>query len=88
MARPISEADAEDYKQQDREDKRREMLERRARMGGPDAPDACEACGGAGHIGPKFPLSEEGIEAYLRYVNTGCLDTKECPRCLGTGVQS
>ena len=34
--------------QQDREDKQREMLERRARMGGPDAPEPCENCDGQG----------------------------------------
>ncbi|KKL48849.1 hypothetical protein LCGC14_2321430, partial [marine sediment metagenome] len=49
----ISEADAEDYKQQDREDKRRGFLERRGRMGGPDAPEDCERCGGKGYRGCK-----------------------------------
>ncbi len=60
MARPISEADAEDYKQQDREDKRREMLERRARMGGPDAPETCDDCDGKGFTDETYPLSECG----------------------------
>ncbi len=37
-----------DGQQQDREDTRREMLERRGRMGGPDAPEPCEECEGTG----------------------------------------
>ncbi|KKL57519.1 hypothetical protein LCGC14_2234570 [marine sediment metagenome] len=67
------EADEMLYKQ-DREDKRREMLERRARMGGPDVED-CENCGGEG-----FLLSQATWNSpVLKH---------DCPgRCLGTGVQ-
>ena len=59
--------------QQDREDKRREMLERRGRMGGPDVEEACEECGGEGTV----PLK-------VRRFN---LSRQECPRCLGSKVQ-
>ncbi len=67
-----------DGQQEDREDKRREGLERRGRMGGPDAPDPCERCDGEGHI----PCTHD----------RGCCTPgecmgEECPRCLGTGVQ-
>ena len=72
--RPISEADAEDYRQQDREEKRREFLERRAMMGGPEAPEPCEECGG------------EGSHLSQATWNSPVLK-HECPRCLGTGVQ-
>ncbi|KKN00770.1 hypothetical protein LCGC14_1134570 [marine sediment metagenome] len=47
-----------DGQQQDREDKRREMLERRARMGGPDAPEPCEDCDGKGFTNETYPPSE------------------------------
>ena len=47
----------EDGKQQDREDKRREFLERRSMMGGPEAPEPCEDCDGTGRV-PFGLLSE------------------------------
>jgi len=77
----ISEADAEDYKQQDREDKRREFLERRARMGGPDAPEPCEKCDGQGEI--VYSDTSLGRGGYAGQT----ISSGECPRCLGTGVQ-
>ena len=53
--------------QQDREDKRREMLERRGRMGGPDAPDDCEKCDGRGEL---YRL-EDRYEECPRCLGTG-----------------
>jgi hypothetical protein len=75
----IGEADEMLYKQQDREDKRREFLEQRSRMGGPEVPEACETCEGKGYI----PCTHD----------RGCCTPgecmgEECPRCLGTGVQA
>ncbi len=64
-----------DGQQQDREDKRREMLERRARMGGPDVED-CEKCDGRGDV-MAVGYMDDTPEPY----------PTECPRCLGTGVQ-
>ena len=64
-----------DGQQQDREDKRREMLERRARMGGPDAPDACEDC----DDGEVMRISSTLPDLKYRF--------EECPRCLGSKVQ-
>ncbi|KKL78200.1 hypothetical protein LCGC14_2027280 [marine sediment metagenome] len=67
-----------DGQQQDREDKRREMLERRARMGGPDAPEACLHCGGDGSCS-RVGADSGGVN---------CSDPQiECPHCLGTGVR-
>ncbi len=66
------EADEMLYKQ-DREDKRREDLERR--MGGPDAPEPCETCGGKGH------------SWHIGTHERSCYCGHECPRCLGSGVQ-
>ncbi len=67
------EADEMLYKQ-DREDKRREMLERRGRMGGPEAPEDCGACNGEGM---RFVAGADEYEPI----------TEDCPHCLGTGVQ-
>ena len=71
-----------DGQQQDREDKRRESLERRARMGGSDAPEDCEKCKGTGEI---VVLRELGAEIPFGQVHPH--SHTECPRCLGTGVQ-
>ena len=69
-----------DGQQQDREDKRREFLERRARMGGPDAPETCDDCDGKGRVVIDACL----CPALVR--DEDCY--RECPgRCLGTGVQ-
>jgi hypothetical protein len=75
----ISEDDAEDYKQQNREEKRRAFLERKAMMGGPEAPAPCEQCDGNGQIvtdGCLCPAPVRDEDCY-----------QECLRCLGTGVQ-
>ena len=83
----ISEADQEDYKQQEGEERYRAFLERRAMMGGPDAPEPCETCGGEGRV--KRRVSKDMA------IDAGFPDTEgweyedTCPgRCLGTGVQS
>ena len=47
-----------DGQQQQRVDKRREMLERRARMGGPEAPEPCDPCDGEGFTRETYPPSE------------------------------
>ncbi len=76
----ISEADAEDYKQQEGEERHQAFLERKAMMGGPDAPEDCEVCGGEGRVvtdGCLCPAPVRDEDCY-----------RECPsRCLGTGVQ-
>ena len=71
MGRPISEADQEDYRQQNREEKMRARLEEMGRRGGPDAAEACEDCEG---------------EGYGKSADDGFCGP-ECPRCQGTGVQ-
>ena len=71
-----------DGQQQDREDKRREMLERRGRTGGPDAPEACEKCEGTGRV-----LRVKDTSLHSGYSVSGRPLSRECPRCLGTGVQ-
>ncbi len=68
-----------DGQQQDREDKRRVRLEEMGRQGGPDAPDACESCDGDGRIVTEACLCPAPVR------DEGCY--RECPRCLGTGVQ-
>lgn len=74
--KPISEADQEDYRQQEGEERHRAFLERRAMMGGPEAPEDCEMCDGT-----RFaPLIDHDAKTW-RTVPV------ECPRCLGTGVQ-
>ncbi len=69
-----------DGQQQDREDKRREMLERRARMGGPDVED-CETCEGKGKI--VYSDTSRGRGGFAGQT----ISSSECPRCLGTGAQ-
>ena len=54
----IPEADAEDYKQQEGEERYQAFLERRAIMGGPDAPEPCEDCDGKGFTNETYPPSE------------------------------
>ena len=88
----ISEPDAEDYKQQEGEERWRAHLERKALMrGGPDAPDTCSRCDGTGRV--YLILLDEllptGDSVPHRWsLSTNHLpDEEECPRCLGTGVQ-
>ena len=71
----ISEADAEDYRQQAGEEAWQAFLERSATMGGPEAPEPCEHCWGKGRC------------AVLAQVGEHRAIYNECPRCLGTGVQ-
>ena len=78
VAGAITEADQEDYKQQEGEERHRAFLERRAMMGGPDAPDRCSHCGGNGSC--MWNGADHG--------GVNCDDPyDECPHCLGTGVQ-
>ncbi|KKL80148.1 hypothetical protein LCGC14_2007670 [marine sediment metagenome] len=80
-----------DGQQQDREDKRREMLERRGRMGGPDAPETCERCGGTGsiYVVNKECVTEQVIEGVCYYIiPADGIDTdREYGPCMGSGVQ-
>lgn len=78
MVKRISEDDAEDYRLQDAEERYRVRLERRAMLGGPDAPEPCEECGGKGHV-ICSDCAAEGMDAI------DCF--KQCPRCLGVGIQ-
>ncbi len=63
----MGEADEMLYRQQDREDKRREFLEQRSRMGGPEAPEPCERCDGRGSV---YRL-EDRYEECSRCLGTG-----------------
>jgi hypothetical protein len=83
----VSEADAEDYKQQDREDQRREFLEQRSRMGGPEAPEGCEKCDGNGVV---YVVNKELVfESSDFYIIPADAigEARDCYPCLGTGVQ-
>ena len=70
----ISEADAEEYKRQDREDRGLAHLEERRRREPPRG-EPCERCDGAGSFW------EKRVGGSL----SGCRTL--CTRCLGTGVE-
>ncbi len=80
-----------DGQQQDREDKRREDLERRARMGGPDAPEDCERCHGVGSVYAvkKECVTEQVVEGVGYYIIPADEIDKdrECGPCMGTGAR-